>query len=382
MRVSRIPGVLFSFIISLSSENISAAEETKVSAVPLATDTSLSPVTYQIIDRIDDKNIFTAKDTVAVFSVNTKAPFQIIQYKETGKFGPAYNKEELDKGNPFLKGRSPLAIVEPANSGLAGGFEIYSLDEHNRCPSYTSGEYCVHYNPKITSTTLSRLIYIPVHTYVSPQYAQEMNTAVQSLPPVILDFLTKQAFKVMIGYNGRECYWKTWPFLKIHDESLSSTRSTSASLHQRVGKWQWTYRGKYIEALGIFKENKAAIPERYFKFGTEEQIKLKPESIKSTLFHEVGHKLNRKGEDDKSLLFSDDQDFKTAYNEDLKKITEEEEKKLEHLLVNRDETFATIAGILLGGYPAERAAFVLSKFPKTARQIAKILEEKYRFSMK
>lgn len=55
------------------------------------------------------------------------------------------------------------------------------------------------------------------------------------------------------------------------------------------------------------------------------------------------------------------------------------QEKLAHLLIDRDEAFATIAGILLGGYSEERKAFVLSKFQNTAKVVANVLKEKYSY---
>ena len=363
--------MLLPVLFALSKDDIAMAE------TPGAPNTNSILATYQIVDRIDDPKRFTTSDAVAYLEVNTKdVPFHIVQYKN-GKVGPAYAKKDLDDHKLFPNETSPLAIVEPVSSGLGGAFEIYSFKEHYKCPQYKSGDFCVHFNPKITSTSLSPLIYIPAHTYVSPAYVRVVNSAINELPSTILEHLTKENFKIMIGYDGKECYWKTWSDFETHDKTLKRTSSRSDI---RVKKGIWKFNGKFIEALGIFRENKAAVPQRYFQAGTENRIELNTLTTKSTIYHEICHKLNRKGRSDNSSLYSDEEDFKKAYKEDVEKLTEQEEEQVSHLLVNRDEAFATIGGVLLGGYSKERASFVLSKFPDTAKQVAKVLEEQYRFS--
>ena len=117
--------MLLPVLFALGKDKISSAEDTlipKADSLPTVASSSPAPRVYQVIDHIDDKAKMTVKDAVAFYPVNTKIPFHIVQYKEAGKFGSAYYEKDIEDHNPFPAGASPLAIIEPGNSGLAVGF--------------------------------------------------------------------------------------------------------------------------------------------------------------------------------------------------------------------------------------------------------------------
>lgn len=351
--------------------------------VPVENKTS-TPLIYQITDRIDEPERISTPDVIAYYPLNTEITFHIIQYEKSGKFAPGYRKQDLKNFVLFSQENSPLAIVEPGNSGLAGGFEIYSFDEHNNCPSYVGGDFCIHYNLDIRSATLSHLVEIPGNTFVTPSYIKDIHDSINAIPSSILNFLTSQDFKIMIGYDAKTLLYK-WKEIETVDEKVARNSLPHPPPLEKIGPKKWKNNIKNIEAPAVYYKNKAIMPQRYSKYGTQEEVKPSSIGIKETLFHEIGHKLNRKDNSEKSPLFSDDEDFIKAYEEDIKNISESDEASVSYFLIEnrssaRDETFAEIAGALMGSYRQERINRILSKFPNTAKYVKKILEENYSFS--
>ena len=337
--------------------------------------------TYQITSHIDDPKEIPFKNALSYFILNTEMPLEIVRYRD-GKFGPAYRESDLQNNLHFQTGNGgrPLAIIEPGDSGFPYGLELYHIDDHPGCSKHHSGVFCVHKNLEIRSSTLSPLIEIPTHTHVSSDHLLNIQQPVGDLPPEISGFLTKEEFKLILGYNSEAAYYKTWPAFETQDGQHVRHQSGRGLVKTQKGKWQSYY--KCSEAAGIYHENKAAIPEWHHKFNSKEYQKLLPVITKEVVFHEIGHKLNRNGHNDNSPKFSDSKEFKKACEEDIKAMTEENENHVAYMLTNENEAFAELTGILMGGFREDWTRFKLSVFPTTAKYIAEILENHYGFKPK
>ena len=197
----------------------------------------------------------------------------------------------------------------------------------------------------------------------SPEMVQRANAAFRALAPAVRETLLKGGIEVRTVDkipDASRVFWRPWLTQSIHPHPRGYPDGAT-----------WENNSGYQDSDKIY------MAEHYR--GLSDGKIYKDDRIEATLRHESGHRLD-------NLLggsygnYSDSQEFKAAYQQDIAKVPAEDRRVLDYYLQKsggRSETFAEQFAILNGGGACTpQAEFLLAKyFGNTAALIQKKLDK-------